>query len=311
MDIKVNALVQANFICRAVKEDGTVRKETDRFFNTVTDIGLARMGTISGASDWGTYCFVGSGNTPPTFADTTVQAFVAQTTTVQTSVDSSNKTTAPYYAALTKTFRFPLGAAAGNLTEIGIGWLTGVNPNYVRNCWNRALIKDAGGNPTTLVILSDEFLDVTVEFRVYPQTSVSGSFSFKDKLGAVISTHTYDGTPCISNTGDIFNAWQFANLELRKNVTTLDPLPTLVMTGSNVATLYAGTTTQLTTTSLRTAVLAALNTANDTFNGFKVMYNNILGAASLGYKFKFTPAITKVNTQEFTFRLDVSWGRYP
>ena len=63
------------------------------------------------------------------------------------------------------TFRFGQGVAAGNLTEVGIRSDAGPNSAL----FSRALIVDSGGNPTTLTILSDEYLDVTYELRFYPE----------------------------------------------------------------------------------------------------------------------------------------------
>src|SRR5690606_33028436 len=39
------------------------------------------------------------------------------------------------------------------------------------NLFSRALILDDEGNPTTITVLEDEFLDVSYEFRVYPPES--------------------------------------------------------------------------------------------------------------------------------------------
>src|SRR6478736_5782795 len=68
------------------------------------------------------------------------------------------------YNQNTRVYQFAAGVAAGNLTEIGIGWNT-------TQLFSRALIVDSGGSPTTLTILATEILNVTYIFRAYPPTA--------------------------------------------------------------------------------------------------------------------------------------------
>lgn len=159
-------------------------KETPMFHNLVLDAGLDRL---SVGSAIGRVC-VGSGNSTPVVTQTSLDAFIASTTTTQGS-DAGGKQiiTEPYYYWARRTYRFGEGVAAGNLSEIGLGWTN-------TNLFNRALIKDASGNPTTITVLADEFLDVVVELRFYPQRNFTGNFNLLDKLGAVISTHTVEGS---------------------------------------------------------------------------------------------------------------------
>ena len=136
-------------------ETGEVREETPWFDNLITDAGLERIG----ANGVGTYCMVGSGSAAPTVTDTTLATWVAATSGVQTASEVV-ATAAPRYVAQRKVYRFAVGVAAGNLTEVGIGWTTTA-------VFSRTLIKDGNGNPTTLTVLPSEFLDVTYEFRLY------------------------------------------------------------------------------------------------------------------------------------------------
>lgn len=61
--------------------------------------------------------------------------------------------------------QFDQGAAAGNISELGIGWdVSGV-------LFSRALVVDGAGLPTAITVLPDEFLTVTYELRrwwIYP-----------------------------------------------------------------------------------------------------------------------------------------------
>lgn len=165
------------FKFEAVKADGTRRVLADWFDNLILNQGLNRIGT-------GTFfnaCQVGTGSTPPANTDTALVALIAGTTTIQAST-TGTAASAPYYGYALKTYRFAQGAAAGNLTEVGIGWAT-----TGATLFSRALIKDGGGSPTTITVLSDEFLDVSYELRAYAPAS-------DDVVNVVISGTGYDFT---------------------------------------------------------------------------------------------------------------------
>jgi len=55
---------------------------------------------------------------------------------------------------------FARGAAAGNISELTTGY-----SNNNTSAMARALVRDVGGNPTTITVLSDEVLTVTWEWR--------------------------------------------------------------------------------------------------------------------------------------------------
>src|SRR5690625_2085009 len=137
---------------------GTVRKlagENDieqepGFANLITDNGMELLkGYLFLAN-----CYVGSGSTPPTNADTALEALV----------DTLSKTNGPNegpsdlspvsgdpYCSAVCTYKSGKGTAAGNLSEIAIGKAS-------NNLFSRALIKDSGGNPTTITVTSIEYL---------------------------------------------------------------------------------------------------------------------------------------------------------
>lgn len=150
------------------------------FRNLITNGGLDRMGDNP---DWLTWAQVGSGSAPPLVTDSALVSRVAGSDTV---VSSSPGTTtiAPYYTWMRKTFRFAAGVATGNLSEVGISWLT------TGALFSRALILDSGGLPTTITVLADEVVDVTYEFRFVAKTDdETGSVTFTGSIGG-----TYDWT---------------------------------------------------------------------------------------------------------------------
>lgn len=171
---------------RAMRPDGRIRPLTDWFPNLITNAGLDLIGS---SSTWLTACQVGSGTTPPSVSDTVLANRIAGTSN-RISNQSSAIGTPPYYATRTITYQFGQGAAAGNLTEVGIG-----NSTSGPTLFSRALILDGEGQPTTITVLSDEFLQVDYQIRIYPPLD--------DVQGQVtISGNTYDYTLRAAQAGN-------------------------------------------------------------------------------------------------------------
>ncbi len=97
------------------------------------------MGSVG---DYMSTCMVGSGNAAPAETDTALQA---RASTSNINVQSNNSNVSPRYGWRRRTFRFAAGAAAGNLSEVGVGWTTTA-------VFSRALILDGSGNPTTITV---------------------------------------------------------------------------------------------------------------------------------------------------------------
>jgi hypothetical protein len=146
--------------------DWSVARKLAEFDNLITDGGLNRMGI----GDFRTTCIVGTGSAAPAVTDSQLQSTTARTQTGAPNIPGTSYTAGPPpYMTSNTGFRFSVGAAAGNLTEVGMGWTTGaLLTDYA--LWSRALIKDELGAPTSVTILSDEVLDVYYAMRIYPPT---------------------------------------------------------------------------------------------------------------------------------------------
>ena len=289
------------FIVRKACDD-RITTETDWFCNLVLDTGLARMSV----GTWIDRCCIGTGNSTPISTQTALDAFLASSTTVQAQSAAVQVSAAPYYYSANLTWRFGQGVAVGNISEVGLGWGN-------TTLWNRALIKDSSGNPTTITVLADEYLDVVSEVRVYPAQSLSGSFNLLDKTGALISTHTYIGLPYIYSPMIRFDQMV---LGMRNGYLIWDG-----SIGTSVTDMPSGgrynhesvAISYPTPTSCRAVYTVGLSDAATNHKSFLLATGGLLGGADLnnsGYQLQITPPIPKTAAQKMTYTFDLSWGRY-
>lgn len=287
--------------------DGSV-KEARKFKNLITDNGLNRIGGSPPGSGWPlNNCQVGTASTPPVNSNSTLGAFLALATVYNGQVSNGYNATDKYHWRRW-VYRFNQGAAAGNLTEIGIGW----SGDQQGNLFSHALIVDTSGAPTTLVITANEFLTVTYELRNYP------------KLGDTTATATIDG---VERTITI----RPAEVE-RPGEGWANNLPTVNPYNGGQGTIYDGISWctgalaapeqlpagiismgQSTRTwsayvpgSFRRECVSVANIANS--NG--TLRSCVLATGIGKWQFGFEPAIVKDNTMELRITLAVSWGRY-
>ena len=287
---------------RVSRPDGTLRVYTGEFRNLILDNGLNRMGVGS----FMTHCHVGSGSTPPANSDTALVAFVASTATVHS---SSNGTapSSPYYGYHRRTFRFAAGVAAGNLTEVGIGWQLATG-----NLFSRSLIKDELGDPTTITVLSDEVLDVTYELRSYVDEDDSAAF---DVTVTGDSPVTYS---CFVRASQVTNHLMWAPVDGAVSHRSLVGWPQNGYTGT------VGTITNLPngTAGPVQSIEAAAYGNNDLYRDFEMIweldYGNLSGGirsisfvSTIGsWQAEFSSSIPKTSTKVLRIVVRVSWDRY-
>lgn len=157
-----------------------VTGESGWFDNIFTDNGLNKI-AASIYSDVSGYCHCGTGTAAENASDVSLATFLAATSNITANSETAQGSP-PYYGKSTKTWRFAQGAAEGIIAEVGIS-----DQATTGDLISRARVKDGGGTPTTIEVLSDEWLDVTYEFRLYP-----------DHVSA-------DGTGSVDYSGDSYD----------------------------------------------------------------------------------------------------------
>lgn len=173
------------------------------FTNLITDSGLNRIAT----GNWIDRIVIGTGVTAPDSEDTVLEALFLSTT------DKRNETTissgsAPFKKRYLTTYRFAAGDLDEDIeySEIGCGWGDTA-------LFSRSLIKDHDGEPTTIKMLDDEYLDVVYELTIthqavdVPFSFVSGGVTYSGVVRAANATSgSIDTTAAISlTTGAIYD----------------------------------------------------------------------------------------------------------
>ena len=199
--IKRRVACEGKYKIMVGKKPGGIESEqrivTDWFTNLITDGGLNHLGTSS-FSISSRYCQVGEGSTTPSVEDVNLTDYVAYTDT-STSTDTVDIQS--LYQQRVTTYSFGLGVAAGNLTEVGVGW------DSTTNLFSHALILDAEGSPTSITVLSDEYLTVVYSYRIYGLLADStGSVTF---TGNIAGTYNWTLRHGKFNGGFISNPFDY------------------------------------------------------------------------------------------------------
>jgi hypothetical protein len=317
-EIVLPARMQGWFKIEAGKRDGRRRLLADWFPNLITNSGLNAIGTLD---TWMQQARVGSGTNAPNVGDTGLQTQVATTGTDNLQARTRNAQPAePYYGQCVTTYRFGEGVAAGNLAEVGIGANGGI-------LFSRARILDGSGNPTTITVLADEFLDVTYALRLYPP--------IVDVADAImLAGNPYDYIIRAARVTDVSYWGVLANntLTAARQNGSLGLVWTQAATASaHTAAIAAITSFPSGGTSSNSTTHTAQAYTNDNFYRdclviWGLNNGNLVGGINSiqwrtgqlvspsttafgAYQMGFTPAIPKTNAQILTFSIRSSWAR--
>lgn len=268
------------------------------FPNHITTGGLnalANTGVIS-------YCYVGSGNVPPTDDDTAMSTLVGVTSSVEAE-SQGVEPSVPRYSWYRRKFRFDAGEAAGNLTEVGIGWYNGL--------FARTLIKDEQGVPTSKTVLIDEYLDVTYEVRLYSPTADEVTSITVDGVARNVTTR-----PATVTNGSRWDAKRLFTVGVAAGwpygtAIAYDGPISASITGEPSGASSSNTDMQhaeyVSNTYRKDATAYwSLNSAN-----FATGIKSILFVSTLGsYQIEFDTPIMKTAFYVFDVTLRLRWGRY-
>lgn len=291
--------VQGRYRMVAFKIDGSERMVADWFENLILDNGLNNIQSSVGMLS---SCFVGSGTTAPAAGQTQLANLVATNSTVGPNSGLTGNNLAGGFGWERRVYRFNQGVAAGNLSEVGVGFSS-------TNLFSRARILDGLGNPTTITVLADEFLDVTYELRVYwPTADVTGNVSINGVSTAFVMR--------TANAGSWGTNWLLGFFGSSNNLTAQcfsagAPLGTIEGTtggtfiGSNGSSSRVGS--YVTGSFSRTFRLTfGLNDVTQSIGAMRITGQ---GSSTLSFQCSFNPAIPKTNQNTFNADFTLTWAR--
>lgn len=318
-EIKTKVGARFKLIKRKVNSAGDeiTIDETSWINNVVLDQGLNALSTTN--SNLLAYLSVGTGNSPPDVSQTSLDNVLAVTNTSSPTQpqNSYNFSEIPFYVAARKSFRFNAGVAVGNISELGLTSSSGSNGLL----FNRALVRDSNGNPTTITVLADEILDVIVEVRVYLPETISGSFDLLDKIGNVIKTVNYIGKPFLGTTNPASLTFQLERLQGARIFSNLTVFSGTLNTGyttnpsGTIATTTTGNSTESNNYPTARSLVYKCKLLVDSHNfehkslSFKIRYL-LSNTGLLGFQVEFDTTIPKTSSETLQYSLGFSWDRY-
>ena len=291
--IKRRVACEGKYKIMVGKKPGGIESEqrivTDWFTNLITDGGLNRLGTNS-FSNSSIYCQVGEGSTTPSVEDVNLTDHVAYT---QTKATTETVDIPSLYQQRVTTYSFALGAAAGNLTEVGVGWGT------TTDLFSHALILDAEGSPTSITVLSDEYLTVVYSYRIYGLLADStGSVTF---TGNIAGTYNWTLRHSIFSSGFIVTPFDYTI-----NARAYDGSIGIIDSDPSGVRDYLAYTTAYVSGSLTTSVTVSASITQGNFaSGIKSMWF-ALGAY---WQVEFDPVIPKTDQDTLSITFEMTWGR--
>jgi hypothetical protein len=310
-----STLVEGEYTLRVSRSDGTPVREL-RFENLITNLGLDSLAATDGGGIGGG-CRLTTSNAAPSITDVAMGGTSVLNSGVSPIFPDSNTVGAgpTYEITHTRGYRFNAGVATGTWASIGVTGLGGPNgataPN---NIASKTLIRDLGGNPTTLTVLAGEILDVQYTLRsraVYGP--VSGTMS---GVG-----YTYSGSQATLARNLIGLHYNYS-ATLWGGPAATAVAPAVTVTGNSFAsgaTVFAGGSAPGAAQAYangsftRDVVFTFPSTTvhpNNQITGVVIGYGPAAGCLFAPYQFITLDApITKTNLQTASFTMRYSWGR--
>lgn len=304
---KIEIGAKFNFVKGSLNDEGVEVEnfESGWFDNLVLDVGLDKLGNNN---DKMQYVWVGTGNLTPANDQIRLQSGFAL---VGSAADVSQTMTYDdnyVYFTRKRRYRFNAGVFNNtNLAEVGVS----DNANLTTGTlFNRALIRDINGDPTTITVKPEEYLDVFVELRCRQSTAVKTG-----NLDLGLSQHTYRIRPTFVDysAGSGFNVGTGIS-ERYMTSSTYAPvytgnLPVSIATSPTGYIGSGGSAIQAYVSgSLKRAMIKTYNLTQG--NGqIATMGLHTNGIPTVSYM-EFTPPIDKTNTRTLSITVEVSWARF-
>ena len=297
---------------------GSRRVAVPWFDNLITSAGLDYLGSTD--HDNLAMCRIGTGNTAPTNADTSLVAQVGTGTTTVGIGSANGYDGAGNYLYRRVSRRFNPGTVNGvNLAEVGMAASDAVN------LFSRSLIKDTGGTPTTITLAADEYLDVLYELRLYLPANDATTTASIDGVSTTVTIRYSTNANALDSWSVLLGnrmAPDISNPSLTSYGRGVDTFPAAsVEFGSQGSYTNNGEVTieSYTPGSYTTTVTTVIGPAVANFTGgiqCMLMAGGVGDNANLSFKspygwwaYNFSTKLNKTSTRKATVTVSVTWGR--
>lgn len=294
------------------------REHISSFKNLVLDTGLQRIGE---ERDWMNWLHLGTGIQAPHPLQNALQnpTYIGNSYAPRPHTTSGIDVSDPLkpFCWVRRVFRVSPRGENRTYSEMGVGW----NDN---NLFSRTLIKDPQGNPNTISILGDEYLDVTYEVRLY--MPVETAVYEVVPTGDDIESRTITVHASRLNTENITFGWSLAGTQegnppnrVPNSILNNPPTTTLAVNrffnggrgglyqdpeGSEVGIAFRRTS--LVRNSSTSATITLTRELPDNVGLLRTMQ---ISQEAYCFQLEFDPPFNKSNEDRFSISYSISWGR--
>ena len=270
------------------------------FDNLITDIGLDRIATGASLAN----IHLGTGTTAPATTQTGLITFAAQTALYQSELTTTVAGATPY-TETSYRYRFNPGTAVGTFSEIGAAWTSAASGSL----FSRALILDSGGSPTTITVLSDEYLDVEYRVRMYvPTTDATGVLT----ISGVPYPYTIRAASSASWRPNVTSALvSLQTVTFYGAGAALGPITGSPTGASGVGGGFSASYPAYVPGSFARSASITVGLASGNAAGGIQAISFIWGTGAIHMQARFDTPIPKDSTKILSFPLLVSWNRRP
>ena len=305
----MNAAYAGRYKLRVITPCGSIRHETGWFDNLITNAGLDAKGGVRANT---LRAWIGTGTTA---AETDTSMTAVATTISVTETKSHNNSTAPAWAKSRYVFTFAAGSYVGTISDVGVGWGTGVasfTPLY-----SHAILP----SPVTLGEI-DQVILTYDHYYVGPSELTTYEFEINGIVTSTISKISYLSPSNVDtylgslSSLHIYFSNGSGNREaiIRSGIST--PSPNNLYSVSSGSLLAKSKMDNFTITAYTSGSYQRSYAV--TFNAERGNWQNINGVwlpfyedtgTNMGAISKFDPAFTKSDLQKLTLNGVWSWAR--
>lgn len=273
------------------------------FPNLITNYGLDALG-VAAASAVQTTCIASSNSATPTETESSALNVLGSTSSRTQTISNSGGDPEWYYQN-ELVYTFAQGAVVGNVSKLYIGAST-------TQCFSVALVKDSGGDPTTITLTATDQLFVTWRFRKYISiTPVTGTATFD--FNGVPTDVAFEIQPAfLGNTGGFYYfspSQGIGSLGNTGSVFETDVLGSVTSQPAGTSQSALASQPAYVNGNYYRDALYSLTTSDGNFpTGIGSMSFANVGSNN-GFQIKFTPKLPKTADSTLTIPIRVSWGR--